>query len=221
MTDSSNTTQTMTVATFAAIATGCVAVTLYKRLVKYRILPVTRGRYLITDLERASGVRITLRAIVTPSPSIPNGAITIRDFLALRPDMTKSTLFSRLARAHVVPVVKGRAGVSSYYRADDLERASSIERQDNHCQHGYRPVAPSWVPHPIGTRIRVTNVAGLSVVGIFAGYKGDILGRITLGCEESVFATDARIEEVPETVPIDDWHIPPAKTNRFVYEGIF
>lgn len=221
MTDSSTTPQTMTVATFSAIAPGCVAVTLYKRLVKYRVLPVTRGRYLITDLERASGIRIPPRAIVPPSPSIPTGAITIRDFLAIRPDMTKSTMFSRLARDHVVPVVQGRAGVSAYYRADDLERAASIERQDNHRQNAYRPVAPSWVPHKIGARIRVTNVAGLSVVGIFAGYKGGVLARIKLGKEESVFATDAKVEAVPDTVPIDDWHIEPAKTNRFVYEGVF
>lgn len=135
-------------------------------------------------------------------------AITITEFLAFRPVIKHSTLASRLARDHVVPVVKGRAGVSAYYRADDLERAASIERQDNHCQHGYQSVAPSWVPHKIGTRIRVTNVAGLSIVGFFAGYKGDVLGRITLGREESVFATDATVEAVPDTVPIDDWHLP-------------
>lgn len=65
----------------------------------------------------------------------------------------------------------------------------------------------SWVPYPVGTRIRVTNVAGRAVVGIFAGYKGDVLARIRLGKEESVFATDARIEAVGHDVPIDDWHI--------------
>lgn len=73
------------------------------------------------------------------------------------------------------------------------ERKDELERERN----------PSWVPFPIGTKIRVTNCAGRKTVGTFIGYKGSVLARLQLQKEETVFAMDAGVEEVGEDIPID------------------
>ena len=81
---------------------------------------------------------------------------------------------------------------------------------------------PSWVPFPIGTKIRVTNCAGRKTVGIFIGYKGSVLARLQLQKEETVFAMDADVEEVGDDIPIDvdDEVIYRPKKRRDIYSVI-
>ena len=83
------------------------------------------------------------------------------------------------------------------------EKAKKAKERKNRKEELERERNPSWVPFPIGTKIRVTNCAGRKTVGIFAGYKGSVLARLQLQKEETVFAMDADVEEVGEDIPID------------------
>jgi hypothetical protein len=83
------------------------------------------------------------------------------------------------------------------------EKAKKAKERKNRKEELERERNPSWVPFPIGTKIRVTNCAGRKTVGIFIGYKGSVLARLQLQKEETVFAMDADVEEVGEDIPID------------------
>ena len=102
------------------------------------------------------------------------------------------------------------------------EKARKAQERKNRKEELERERNPSWVPFPIGTKIRVTNCAGRKTVGIFVGYKGSVLARLQLKKEETVFAMDAIVEEVGEDVPIDvdDEVIYRPKNKRDIYSVI-
>lgn len=102
------------------------------------------------------------------------------------------------------------------------EKAKKAQERKNRKEELERERNPSWVPFPIGTKIRVTNCAGRKTVGIFVGYKGSVLARLQLQKEETVFATDAILEEVGEDIPIDvdDGIVYHPKKRRDIYSVI-
>ena len=71
----------------------------------------------------------------------------------------------------------------------------------------------NWTGCKKGDRIRITNAAGRSWVGIFDRYN-EVFGYIKLGKGEMLFGVDAFIEKVDKSVAIDpDDGIAPAFVN--------
>lgn len=107
----------------------------------------------------------------------------------------------------VAPVKTTGRNAAKCYRAADIIKAlrASRDRRDGKLDvEQFRGLARSkkWVKHNKGDKLRVTNVAGKSWVGFFAGYKGTELARLKLSEGEVVFACDAIIEAVDDSVPV-------------------
>ena len=61
------------------------------------------------------------------------------------------------------------------------EKAKKAKERKNRKEELERERNPSWVPFPIGTKIRVNELYWpRKTVGIFTGYKGSVLAKLQL-----------------------------------------
>lgn len=123
--------------------------------------------------------------------------MTISEFLAGR-TMGTETMRSRLTSRKIHPAVRRGASLGGHlYRFDDLL----------HAYYRQSRLLPKrrtdWVKAAPGDRIRVTNVAGRTWVGIFGGYKGDVLGILKFQEDELLFGIDAKISPASSHDQID------------------
>lgn len=129
-------------------------------------------------------------------------------------------------------LVDGRGSVASVYRRDDIWK--SVEAYKKHLKDNNLTRAAylrgekgkrknnNWTGFDIGTRLRITNAAGRQWVGIFDRYN-EVFGYIKLKKGEMLFAPDAILEEVDESVEISaDDGIEEVYDNRIpdAYDGI-
>lgn len=148
--------------------------------------------------------------------------ISIRKFVQYHPNIISVTgMTARIKAAGLVPVKKpSRRDGGWLYSQDDLVAILSRPRQGRAGKpqplsasrprqgRAGRPkplptaVPLDWVPFPSGTRLRVTNCAGRILVGIFIGYKGDVLANLKLVSEVTIFAMDAKLEPVSDDEPL-------------------
>lgn len=148
--------------------------------------------------------------------------INIKQFVSEHADtITLAAMSQRIRASNVEPVeMRPRCHGGGLYRREDLDGLLAKKRRVTAPK---KPIPADagrqWVPFPVGTRLEVTNAAGRKLVGIFEGYKGDVLANLQLEKEITVFARDAKLRAVGDDVPlsIDD----PVEVPRSYFNTVF
>lgn len=148
--------------------------------------------------------------------------VNIKSFVAEHgAEITVPAMTQRIKSAGLEPVeYRPRCHGGGVYDREELLKLLAKKRRKQAAKKTLQAVSGrAWVPYPVGTRIEVTNAAGRKLVGIFAGYKGDVLANLQLQKEITVFARDAQVRRVGDDVPmtVDD----PVEVPRSYFNTVF
>lgn len=123
--------------------------------------------------------------------------------------------------ATIQPVKRSKKG--AMYHERDLVAVANSPRKKPHSLTGKKGFRPGeFVPFDLGAKIAVTNLRGVRIVGLFAGYKGGILGRLELQTEQTVFGHDSHVElaRADEPVAVSDFRAVPKPVGLFIRGAI-